>query len=111
MEHINNAGVLCMSLLQTCVKRTDLRLTRLLNMSKSWLSKVTRGVIMPYTVKPKSNGFGSFGVLAGDAHEALNIVKGLAERGIEEIEILDDSGAKCDPVELERIAGDAELAR
>ena len=48
---------------------------------------------MPYTIKPKTTeGFGSFGVLVGDAHEALEIVKGMAERGVEEIGVLDDSG-------------------
>jgi hypothetical protein len=60
---------------------------------------------MPYTVRPKtSEGFGSFGVLAGDAHEALDIAKSMTERGIEEVEILDDGGIKYDPAELGRVA-------
>jgi hypothetical protein len=67
---------------------------------------------MPYTIKPKiKNGFGSFGVLVGDAHEALDIVKGMVERGIEEIEVLDDNGARYDIPQLYHIASEGELAR
>ena len=44
---------------------------------------------MPYTIKPKTDGFGSISVLVGDAREALEIVKGMAERGVEEIEVFD----------------------
>ena len=56
---------------------------------------------MPYTIKPKTaEGFGSFGVLVGDAHEALEIVKGMAERGVEEIEVRDDSGTPYDLAQL-----------
>ena len=56
---------------------------------------------MPYTIKPKTTeGFGSFGVLVGDAHEALEIVKGMAERGVEEIEVRDDSGTPYDLAQL-----------
>jgi hypothetical protein len=63
---------------------------------------------MPYTIKPKiSEGFGSLTVLAGDAHEALSIVKDMAERGIEEVEIFDDTGAAYAPVQLVRIASQA----
>ena len=82
------------------------RLTRSPNEATLWQPEgKTWSDAIPYTIKPKTNGgFGSFAVLAGDAHEALGIAKGMAERGIEKIEILDDSGAACDPVELERIA-------
>lgn len=60
---------------------------------------------MPYTIKPKATaGFGSFSVLAADGHEALDAAKGMIERGIEEIEILDDDGRACDPSELASIA-------
>ena len=65
---------------------------------------------MPYTIKPRTTeGYGSFGVLAGDAREALDIAKGMVERGIEEVEILNEDGAPCTPVELERIVGGTEL--
>ena len=67
---------------------------------------------MPYTIKPKvTDGFGSFAVLAGDAHEARDIVKGMVERGVEEIEILDDSGAPYDIAQLYHIASEGELTR
>ena len=39
-----------------------------------------------------TKGYGSFGVLAGDVHEALDIAKGMVERGIEEVEILNEDG-------------------
>jgi hypothetical protein len=64
---------------------------------------------MPYTIKSKpGDGFGSLGVLAGDAREALDVVKGMTERGIEEVEVFDDTGAACDPSELEHAASQAE---
>jgi hypothetical protein len=64
---------------------------------------------MPYTIKPKTRaGFGSFAVQAGDTREALNIARGMVDRGIAEVEILDDNGAACDPAELERLASKAE---
>jgi hypothetical protein len=67
---------------------------------------------MPYTIKPKTTeGFGSFGVLVGDANEALNIAKGMVESGIEEVKILNEDGAPCTPVELERVVRDAEMVR
>jgi hypothetical protein len=67
---------------------------------------------MPYTIKPKTTeGFGSFGVLVGDAHEALDIVKAMAERGVEEIEILDDGGTPYDLVQLYHIASEAHVTR
>jgi hypothetical protein len=67
---------------------------------------------MPYTIKPKTTeGFGSFGMLAGDAHEALIIVKGMAERGVEEIEILDDTGMPYDLAQLYHIANEGEWTR
>jgi hypothetical protein len=67
---------------------------------------------MPYTIKPKiKNGFGSFSVLAGDAHEVLDIVKGMVERGIEEIEVLDEDGAQYDIPQLYHIASESELTR
>ena len=67
---------------------------------------------MPYTIKPKTaEGFGSFGVLVGDAHEALEIVEGMAERGVEEIEISDDSGTPYVLAQLYHIASEGELTR
>ena len=64
---------------------------------------------MPYTIKPETDGFGSVSVLAGDAHEALDIVRGLVERGVKDIEILDDSGAQYDIPQLYHIASEGEL--
>lgn len=67
---------------------------------------------MPYTIRPKtSSGFGSFSVHAGDAREALNAAKAMIERGVADVEILDNSGAACDPLEVERIATEGELTR
>jgi hypothetical protein len=64
---------------------------------------------MPYTIKPKIRvGFGSFAVLAADGQEALATAKGMMERGIEEVEILDGNGSPCDPSALERTAGQAD---
>ena len=60
---------------------------------------------MPYTIKPKtSGGFGSFAVQAGDTREALDVARGMIDRGVREVEILDDNGSLCDPSDLERIA-------
>jgi hypothetical protein len=64
---------------------------------------------MPYTIKPKTSAaFGSFAVQARHAREALNVARGMIDRGIVEVEILDDNGTACDPSDLERIAGKAE---
>jgi hypothetical protein len=64
---------------------------------------------MPYTIKPKTSaGYGSFAVRAGHTREALNIARGMIDRGIDEVEILDDNGTACDPSDLERIASKAE---
>ena len=66
----------------------------------------TRRSVMPYTIRTKTSGsFGSFSVVAGDSREALDVAKGMGERGIEEIQILDENGAVCNPTELERIVG------
>ena len=67
---------------------------------------------MPYTIKTKTGrGRGSLAMLAGDAHEALDMVLGLAERGIEQIEIFDDSGAQYDFPQLYHIASEDALTR
>ena len=58
---------------------------------------------MKYTVRPRhDHGNGAFSVIAQDAREALDVAKGLVERGVKDVEILDESGVAFDLVELER---------
>jgi hypothetical protein len=64
-----------------------------------------------YTVRPRNDdGFGSVSVSASEAREALNIMKGMIERGVENVEILDVDGKPYDPTELERITSEGENA-
>jgi hypothetical protein len=64
---------------------------------------------VPYPIKPKSSaGFGSFSVFAANSQEALDAAKGMIERGIPEVEILDEDGRACDLPGLECIVGKAE---
>jgi hypothetical protein len=56
-----------------------------------------------YTVRPRhDHGNGSFSVIAQDAREALEVAKGMVERGVKDVEILDESGVAHDTAELER---------
>jgi len=62
-----------------------------------------------YTVRPRhDHGNGSFSVIAQDAREALDVAKGMAERGVKDVEILDESGVAYDLAELERASAPAE---
>jgi hypothetical protein len=64
---------------------------------------------MPYTVKQKSNGgFGTLSILAPDSREALKAAKGMIDRGVEVVEILDDDGQACDLPEMERATTEAD---
>jgi hypothetical protein len=64
---------------------------------------------MRYTVRPKiGSGYGQFSVMAGDAREALELAKGLLERGVESVEILGTDGALYDVADLERIVLEEE---
>jgi hypothetical protein len=58
-----------------------------------------------YIVRPRHEpGRGNFSVLADSPREALDLAKGMAERGVEEVEILDENGAVIDPADLERLS-------
>jgi hypothetical protein len=64
-----------------------------------------------YIVRPRNDrGFGSFSVAASEAREALDVVRGMTERGLEDIEILDSDGTPYDLAELERITSESENA-
>jgi hypothetical protein len=58
-----------------------------------------------YTVRPRHDqGNGAFSVFVYDAREALNVAKGMTERGVQDVEILDENGVAFDLMELERLA-------
>ena len=59
---------------------------------------------MIYTVRPRHAGGlgGSFFVAAKEAREALTVMKGMIERGLKDVEILDPDGRPYDLAELER---------
>jgi hypothetical protein len=62
-----------------------------------------------YTVRPRhDHGNGSFSVIAQDAREALDVAKGMVERGIKDVEILDESGLAYDLAALEHATAHAE---
>jgi hypothetical protein len=67
---------------------------------------------MQYTVRPRhDHGIGSFNVIAADADEALDIAKGMTERGVREIEILDESGTAFNLSEWEQRAQEDKQRR
>jgi hypothetical protein len=64
---------------------------------------------MKYTIRPRNDqGYGSFSVVAGDAREALDLAKGIIERGVPNVEILDENGVVLDLAELERVIRESE---
>ena len=67
-------------------------------------------MLMPYTIKTKRiDGFGTFTVLVDDARETTKVVKDMAGRGVEAIEIFDEDGTPYDLVQLCHIASEGEL--
>ena len=66
---------------------------------------------MAYTVRPKTRGkFGSFGVIVGDAHQALDIAQYVVTRGIMDVEIVGDDDIAFDFVEPGHVASESERA-
>jgi hypothetical protein len=62
-----------------------------------------------YTVRPRHDrGNGSFSVAASSAREALTAAKGMVDRGLRDVEILDTNGVAYDLAELERLTSDDE---
>jgi hypothetical protein len=45
---------------------------------------------MPYTIRPKSGGFGLLAAFAYDPHQALDIARYMLQRGVKEVEIIAD---------------------
>ena len=60
---------------------------------------------MKFTVR---SGHGNFSVAAAEPSEALNIAKGMAERGVRDVEILDETGRAYDLAEFEQVTKEAE---
>lgn len=64
----------------------------------------TREGLVRYIVRPRhDHGNGSFSVIAQDARKALEVAEGMVERGVKDVEILDESGVAYDLAELERV--------
>ena len=63
-----------------------------------------------YTVRPRhdSGNYGSFSVAAFEPREALDAAKAMVERGVPDVEILDENGVPYDLAELERVAEERE---
>lgn len=58
--------------------------------------------VMKYTVRPKNEqAFGSFSVMVADPREALDVARELIERGVKDVEILDEEGTPYDLNTLE----------
>jgi hypothetical protein len=62
-----------------------------------------------YTVRPRHNsGHGAFSVAASQPREALDAAKAMTERGIRDVEVLDEDGMPYDLSALERAAQEHE---
>jgi hypothetical protein len=63
-----------------------------------------------YTVRPRhdSGNYGSFSVAASQPREALDAAKAMVERGVPDVEILDEDGIAYDLAELERATREHE---
>ena len=62
-----------------------------------------------YTVRPRhDSGHGAFSVAASQPREALDAAKAMVERGVRDVEILDDDGIPCDLTDLECAAQEHE---
>lgn len=64
---------------------------------------------MKFTIRPRNDQRnGAFSVLVEDPRTALDVAKGMVERGIPNVEILDHDGIALDLAELERIAEESD---
>jgi hypothetical protein len=67
------------------------------------------GRTMKFTVRPRhDSGHGNFSVAAAEPREALSIAKDMLERGVKDVEILDENGTAYDLTELERVTKEVE---
>jgi hypothetical protein len=66
-------------------------------------------LLMKFTIRPGGSSFsGGMAISAMDAREALNHVRDLIARGLTEVHILDERGARYDVVDLERLTRASE---
>jgi hypothetical protein len=63
-----------------------------------------------YTVQPRhdSGNYGSFSLAASQPRKAHDATKAMEERGVPDVEILDENGVPYDLAELERAARERE---
>lgn len=66
---------------------------------------------MRYTIRPGATSCGDdFAVATADAREALDIVRGLIDRGLTDMQIFDAEGKAYDLADFERIVNASEAA-
>jgi hypothetical protein len=65
-----------------------------------------------FVVRSRADGSnGALSVVASELREALNLAADMVERGVQNVEILDENGVALDLVELERTVASPDEAQ